>query len=511
MTSKTGWKFALFGVAAAVLAAVATPVGAARAETTVSVGVVNDFAGWNPYADSTAQMYMIWCQVYGCLGSYDAAKGDYEGMLAESWETDKKDPRIWTFHLRHGLKRQKDGKELTADDVVHSVDRIKHDPHTAQTNNVHPIKSVEAVDKYTVRLTTTAPTAPLLSYIFDRVIITGKDLFEKYGAAADRKAPYGWGPYMLEDVQIGQRMVIRKNPDWPGTSTKSPDRIIYKLIKEDEPRVTALLNGELQICEFIPPHLVERVEKAKGVHVASVPSAQDMFLAMNSKFKPWDNKKLRQAAAYAIDRDSIVKAIFQGRASLLDGPVGPGQYGYSPDVKPKYRYDPEKAKQLVKEAGFPDGVDVELFVTPDRYVNDRQIGEALSAMLNKVGIRAKLNTPQWSIEWPNVRKGKVPFYYQGRSSIIDPSPVLEQYFQTGVTPRIGYSNPALDKVLQAERQEFDPAKRKQLLLQAFDIIQDEVPAFFLWRVNMNYGIADNVEFQPRSDERVFGADIVVKK
>jgi peptide/nickel transport system substrate-binding protein len=483
---------------------------AARSETTVTVAVVNDFAGWNPYGDSTAQMYMIWCQTYGCLGSFNTTTGEYEKLLAESWEADKNDPRIWYFHLRHGLKRHHDGKELTAEDVVHAIDRTKHDAHSAQANNVHPIASAEAVDPYTVKITTTEPTAPLLDYLFDRVIITGQDLFDKYGAAADRKAPYGWGPYEVEDVQIGARMVLRKNPDWPGIRAENPDRIVFTRIKEDEARVTALLTGEVQIALAIPPHLAQRVETAPGVKAVGVPSVENLFLAMNPKFPPWNNKSLRQAAAYAIDREAIVKSVFQGRAEPLDGPIGPGQYGYSPAVQPKYRYDPAKAKELLKEAGFPNGVDVDLFASADRYVDDRQSSEAIAALLTKAGIRTKLNLLDYSIEWPNVQKGKVPFYYQGRGSVIDPSPMLEQYFETGVTPRIGYSNPKLDALLQAERREFDPKQRKALLLQAFDLIQDEVPAIFLWRIDALYGISDKVIFKPHSDERVYGTDMTVK-
>lgn len=494
----------------AALMACGAPMAPARAETTVSIAVVNDFAGWNPYADSTEQMYMIWCQTYGCLGTFNTLTGEYEGMLAKSWDTDKSDPRIWYFHLRHGLKRQHDGKELTAADVVHSINRTRNDPHTAQANNVHPIASAEAVDKYTVKVVTTEPTAPLLSYIFDRVIITGKDLYDKYGADADRKAPWGWGPYSVEDLEIGQRMVLRKNPNWPGIKTSNPDRIIFTRIKEDEARITALLDGEVQIAIAIPPHLASRVELAKGVKAVGVPSVEDMFLAMNPKFKPWDNKKLRQAVAYAIDRKAIIASIFQGRASMLDGPVGPGQYGYSPDVAPKYRYDPAKAKQLVAEAGYPNGLDVELSTSVDRYIDDRETSQAIAAMLTAVGIRTKLLTPEYSTEWPRVRKGLVPFYYQGRGAVIDPSAALEEYFQTGVTPRIGYSNPQLDAILMAERRTFDPAARKKLLLQAFDIIQEDVPAFFLWRINALYGISDKVAFQPHADERVFGTDITVK-
>jgi peptide/nickel transport system substrate-binding protein len=501
------WRLGAVALAAGIAFA---PWGVAKAETTVSVGVVNDFAGWNPYADSTAQMYMIWCQTYGCLGTFDTTTGEYEPLLAESWETDKNDSRIWYFHLRHGLKRHHDGKELTADDVVHSIDRTKHDPHTAQVNNVHPIASAEAIDKYTVKVTTTQPTAPLLDYLFGRLIITGKDLYQKYGAAADRKAPYGWGPYMVRDIAVGQSMVLTKNPNWPGIKPNNPDRIIFRRIKEDEPRITALLNGEIQIALAIPPHLAKRVEAAQGVTVVGVPSVENMFLAMNPHFPPWNNKTLRQAVGYAINREAIIKSVFQGRAERLDGPIGPGQYGYSPDVKPKYRYDPERAKQLLKEAGYPNGVDVDLYASTNRYINDRQSSEAIAAMLTKVGIRTKLHMLDYSIEWPNVRRGRVPFYYQGRGSVIDPSPMLEQYFQTGVTPRIGYSNPKLDEVLKAERREFDPAKRKALLLQAFDMIQDEAPALYLWRIASLYGISNKVTFKPHSDERVYGTDITVK-
>ena len=315
---------------AVVVAATLFFLGVAAAASTVTVGVVNDFAGWNPYADSTAQMYMIWCQTYGCLGTFNTNTGEYEPLLAQSWETDKNDPRIWYFHLRHGLKRQHDGKELTADDVVHSIDRAKHDPHTAQASNVQPVASAGAVDKYTVKVTTTEPTAPLLDYLFDRLIITGKDLFDKYGAAADRKAPYGWGPYSVSDVAIGQRMVLDKNPNWPGLKPENPDHIVFVRIQEDEARVTALLNGEVQIATAIPPHLAQRIDAASGVKAVGVPSVEVMFLAMNPHFPPWNNEKLRQAVAYAIDRGAIVRSVFQGRAEVLNGPIGPGQYAYSP-------------------------------------------------------------------------------------------------------------------------------------------------------------------------------------
>ena len=166
----------------------------AEAGGQVTIGVTETIASYNPYADSISMGYAIWCQVYGCLGIYDYEKGDYVGMLVERWEVDKADKNVWTFHLKRGLKRQNDGVEFTSADVVHSVDRINNDPQSKQKQNISPIKDVVALDKYTVKIVTKEPTASLLEYIFDRVIISAKDLYDKHGAReVDRKFPLGMG------------------------------------------------------------------------------------------------------------------------------------------------------------------------------------------------------------------------------------------------------------------------------------------------------------------------------
>ena len=140
---------------------------------------------------------------------------------------------------------------------------------------------------------------------------------------------------------------------------------------------------------------------------------------------------------------------------------------------------------------------------------EKQIGEAMVPMLNAVGIRAKLLTPDWPTLWANVQVGKVPFYYMGRGSVVDPSVFLAQYFGTGISPRIGYSNPKLDDLLALERQTFDPAKRKKVLSEAMSLINEEAPAHFLWRQLFLYGISKNIDHKPNPDGRVFGVDIRV--
>ena len=457
---------------------------------------------FNPYGDSVALMYSVWCQVLGCLGTYDFDKGQQVGLLVESWEV--KDPKTWLFHLRKN-NRFHDGSPVTAEDVVHSLKRTRDDPFTKQRQNISPVASEAAVDKYTVRITTKEPTAPLLDYLFDRVIVTSKAIYDKYGAdVADRQYPIGAGPYKFRELIPGQRLVIGKDKSHPMWKQypQAPDEIVFRIMREPEQRVTALLNNEIQIAQFVPPHLRERVEQSPRHKIVKFHSAEIMFLAMMPKVKPWDNKFLRQAVGYAIDRDTIIKTLLRGEASRLDGPIGEGQYGYDPNLQPKYPYNPEKARELVKQAGFPNGVDVELSTPVGRYTLDKQISEAMVPMLTAVGIRAKLQTPEWATLWANVQVGKVPFYYMGRGGVVDPSAALSQYFETGGSPRIGYSNPKLDELLSAERQAFDPAKRKKLLSQAMSLITDEAPAQF--HVAPSVAVRHGEEYRlPAAAERAY--------
>ncbi len=479
-----------------------------QAQTRVFFGVTETSETYNPYGDSNSLMYGIWCQVYGCLIDYDFEKGRYVPNLAERWEV--KDPNTWLFYLRKDAKFH-NGQPLTAADVLHSYNRVKTDPQSKQRQNVRPIAEVEALSKHTVKITTKRPIAPLLAYL-TQFIITSKAIYDKYGPqVADRKYPFGAGPYKLKELIPGQRIVIAKNLDYPGMKEKkeAPDEVIFRIMREPEVRATALLNGEIEVAQRIPPHLARSLEKDPNIKVVPVASVEIMFLGMSPKHKPWDNKLLRQAVAYAIDRDTIIATILEGRATRLDGPLGPGQYGYNPNLQPRYKYDPEKARRLVIQAGFPNGVDVDFYTSVGRYTMDKQIGEAIVPMLRAVGIQAKLHTPEIATYWANIQKGRVPFYYWGRGGVIDPSPALAQYFGTGVSPRIGYSNPEVDRLLALERKTFDPVKRKEILFRAMSIITEDAPAHFMWRQNVLFGISKKVDFKPRPDNRIFAEKIRV--
>ena len=492
--------------------AIAVPlasVGTASAETRLSVGITSNLSTINPYGDSASHLYGLWGEVYGHLCRYDFKKGTYVGHLAHKWETTDQD--TWIFHLRKGMKFH-NGADLTAKDVVHSFFRMSEDPESSQKQNSgRKIRSVEAVDDHTVKMITHKPTSSLLSYICDLWTISSKETYDKYGAKdADRKHPYGGGPYRLKEFVIGNRMVLEKVPGNPFAKPDAPDIVIVRKMPEAEQRVTALLNGEIQIAQFIPPHLLTRVERANNARLVPTSSVEIMFLAMNPGVKPWDNQKLRQAVCHAINREGIVKALLKGQAQILHGPIGPGQYAYDPNLQPRYSYDPERAKQLVAEAGFPDGVSVDLYTPVGRYVNDKQITQAMVPMLNAAGIRAKLHTPEWVTQWANVRKGKVPFFYQGRGSVIDPGPALSQYFETGVSPRIKYSSARYDALMVAERAAFDPKERIATLRKAMSVLTEEAPACFMWTHTLQYGVANNVDFTPYPHGRPYLSQAVMK-
>ena len=484
---------------------------AAQSASSVTVAVTNDFVSRSPYGDSTAQMFGIWCQIYGCLVNYVQETGELKGLLAESWAIEPGDPSAWIVTLRKGLKRHKDGRELKAEDVIHSIWRVKNDPGSKQAGNFEDIIAGEAIDDYHVRIKTRGPSAVLPIETFDQLIITSKDLYDKYGAEkADRDFPLGWGPYELRQNQIGQRMVLDKYKDWPGIKATNPDRLIFVRIPEPEAQLTGLHNGEIQIATLIPPHMVDRLKSKPGFQPVSVPSAEGFFLGMNSKYPPWNNKAARLAVAYAVNKQLIVDTIYRGQAIVLDSIVGEGQFGWSKDLKPLYPYDPKKAHAILEEAGLL-GTEINFTVTTNRFLYDVQAASAIVPMLEAAGFKVNFQTIEYATQFAEVQRGNRPFYLHSRGNLMDPTAALVQMFETGVTNRIRYANPEFDKVLAESRTVFDSAKRSQMLQKSINILEADEPAVWLWKAHNIYGMnVDKISFKPTAHNRVSGIEITVK-
>ncbi len=457
----------------------------------------------NPYAQSAGLTYMVWKHVLETLVHWDSVNRRMQPLLAEAWENPS--PDVWRFHLRRGVLFQ-DGSEFTAQDVVHSFGRIQNDPDTKQRNTLANVVSIEAVDPYTVDLRTKGPDATLLDTLALRVI-TSKAHYDRLGRDAADAQPIGTGPYKFKEWVPGQRFVVVKNEGYQGPNTPTVDEVVFRGIVEDEARVTALLNGEADVVTYVAPQLVPRIQAGKNVRVASTPGQRMMFLAMNPQYPPWDNLAVRQAVSYAVDRKELIDGILGGRAYPLESPIGPPQFAYTPDLEPRYQHDPERAKQLLAQAGYPNGFDTELYAPAGRYIKDKELAQALVGQLARVGIRAHLTAQDWGIFWPAVGEGKIPFWFGGRGSVIDPSEYLHQYFRTGDSKRIGFSDPQVDALLDKERTVLDPTERTAVLHQAMTEIMRRAPVAFLFMYEDTYGVSDRLEWTPRTDEQVYAWEI----
>lgn len=495
----------LTGLVAAAIASTTVLAGAQEyTDKRIAIASTETISGYNPYADPVVLMGSVWCQVYGCVTRYDFDKGAYVPFVAESVEAI--DELTWEIKLPAGQTRH-NGEPVVAADIVHSINYMGTNPASGKSFIVSDWASVEAIDDLTVHITTKTPDATVPDNLAG-VQVTSKALFDQYGEDMFREAPYGSGPYKLVEVSIGEHMIIERDDAHPMTAPNNPAQIMFRLMPEPEQRVTALANGEVQIAQSVPPQLIPRVNEMPNADIAMTSSVEMMFLAMSPKTPPFDVLEARQAVAHAINREAIVRAILQGQATILHGPVSEGQIGYDPDFSTPFEYSPEKARALLQSVGL-EGVEVTLSTPVGRYTADRQIAEAMVPMLEEAGFTVKLDTPEWATLWANVQQGNVPFYYMGRGSMIDPSRALHQYFATGGSPRIGFGDAELDALLAAERSEFDPEKRAENMQAAIRRLTELAPAAFMWQHQMGWGVSKDITFKPRPADRADGWEIFV--
>ena len=322
--------------------------------------------------------------------------------------------------------------------------------------------------------------------------------------------PIGTGPYKFVSYQRGGNMVFTRNDEYWGGKAAIKE-VIFRKVTEDAARLAALESGQADFINNVPDHEVARLQKHPRVRIDKVEGLRMFFLAFNMAFKPWDNKLVRQAANYSVDAPAIVKNIFDGIGYPCNGPVGANVIGADPKLK-RYPYDPQKAKQLLTQAGFPNGCDIQLYYSAGRYPKDKEVCQVVAAQMVKGGFRVELISQEWALFWDKqgVNGGKLPFYYIGRGSLTDADTLYDQYFRTGTTKRTNYSNPELDKIIEEQQKTADQKKRVALLQQAGKTIMEEAPFIPLYNLADIYGVARNLIWQMRPDEKVLGWDMKIK-
>jgi peptide/nickel transport system substrate-binding protein len=456
----------------------------------------------NPYGHSTTQIYPTWKHVIEPLVEWSWSKKQIVPILAESWTNP--DPNTWVFRLKKGIKFH-DGSDFSAADVVHSYTRIQKDRDSKQASSIAHVDMIEALDPYTVRLHTKSPDAALVFRLAQR-FITNKAAYDRLGAVAADKLALGTGPYKFKQWVRGQWFVLEKNPGYAHSDHKpTVDEIVFRNVPEAEVAITSLQNREVDVISNVPPESAPRV--TGNARIESARTVNIMFLGMHTSVPEFKNKLVRQAVNYAIDREALTKQVLKGYAYPMDGPVGPDQYGYSPEWAATYNHNPAKAKQLLAQAGYPNGFEVDFLVPLGQYNKVKDVAEAIGGMLNLVGIRAKLRTQDQDSGFAAIQNGKVAMYIFGRGSVIDPSEYLHQYFRTGVTKRLEFSTPAVDAALNAEQASFEPAQRAKLLQKAMTVLMEEAPVAWLYQYQGLQGVSNRFDFKSNPNEDVYAWDL----
>ena len=459
----------------------------------------------NPYNHSSSPIYGDWQHIMEPLIELDYAKKDYVGVLAESWQFQG---NKWLFKLRKGIKFH-NGAPLTSKDVAFSIEKMRDEKGgSLQAPNFKDVTEVQTPDDQTVIFVTKQPLAIFLDRLENRFILS-KVAGDKFGDKLYDN-PIGTGPYKFVSYQRGGNMVFTRNDEYWGGKAAIKE-VIFRKVTEDAARLAALESGQADFINNVPDHEVARLQKHPRVRIDKIEGLRMFFLAFNMAFKPWDNKLVRQAANYSVDAPAIIKNIFDGIGYPINGPVGANVIGADPALK-RYPYDPQKAKQLLAKAGFPNGCDIQLYYSAGRYPKDKEVCQVVAAQMVKGGFNVELISQEWALFWDKqgVNGGKLPFYYIGRGSLTDADTLYDQYFRTGTTKRTNYSNPALDKIVEEQQKTPDQKKRVALLRQAGKIIMEEATFIPLYNLADIYGLARNLIWKMRPDEKVLGWDMKIK-
>lgn len=427
-------------------------------------------------------------------------KGDIVPRLATSWETSE-DGLTWTFHLKKGVKFH-DGVPFNAEAVLFNLKRVTNPAKmTKRTSLYEPfIKSFEAVDDYTLRIHMKAPFGALLAHFAHGAggMASPKNV-EKYGDKVGLH-PVGTGPYIFKEWVPGDHILLERNKDyWKGAP--KVETIEFKPVPEAGSRVMMLETSEADVVFPLPLIEVERLRKTKGVKVITGMTGRVIYIGMDNLKKPYSDVRVRQAINYAVNKEAIVKNILKGMAVPSKSIIGSLVWGYSP-IK-TYEYNPEKAKKLLAEAGYPNGFEASLWTPEGRYPMDAQISEAVAGELAKVGIKVKLRKWEWGAYINNTRKkpedAKYEMFLLGWApSTGDADWGIRPLFYSKEWAPIGsnrcyYKNPEADKYIEAGMTTADPEKRKAAYKKAQQIIVDDAPWVMLHDMVQSVGVAANLE------------------
>lgn len=498
------------------------------------IGVKSEPSSMDPQFHVLSPNMQVSLAIFESLAMQDA-QGAIMPMLAESWSLAS--PTEWDFTLRPGVTFS-DGTPLTAEDVVFTYDRVAKVPNspTPFTLFTRKIASVAALDQGTVRITTTEPYPLLLVDIVNLPIMSRA---AASGPAAEGRTTtelnrgeglIGTGPFRFVSWQKGADLVLERNETYWGTRPDW-DRVIMRPMTNPAARAAALLAGDIDLMEDLPTASLEELRANPAITVVAAPAARVIYVALDQGRddspgiagtegkNPLKDRRVRQALSLAIDRDGIVSRVMGGAAQAAGSLGTPAMFGVSPAHMTAPKADPDRAKALLAEAGWPQGFSITLGTPSGRYVNDARISQTIAAMWSRIGVRTDVDAAAPPVFFKN-RDALAYSAYLGSwgNNTGEIGTTLNAQLATadrskgqGGANNGRYSNPELDALLAEASATMDDAARAALLQKADALALDEYAILPIHFEIPSWGVRNGLALDARADQFTLPQLVTVAK
>lgn len=491
----------IFLVIVLVMGLVAVPLPNSASAKTIKIALGNEPTTIDPTTVKTAADYQA-TDNYTEYLVYKEPSGDIKPGLATSW-TVSNDGKVIEFTLRKNVKFHS-GDLFTAKDVPFSFDIMNKRSRSAKSR-LRYVTKVEIINDYKVKVHFKAPD---VRFIPNRgVYIVSKAYFDRVGEEKFAKQPVGTGPYKFVNYVPGEYIDIERFEDYWDKKPQVEKARLY-FVTEDTTRLSKLRAGEVDIIQSCPYTFINDLQKDENIRLVKIPvnhPTMSVVFQMKNPKTPWYDKRVRLAMAHAVDCDAIIKNILFGIPNRYAF-FAPGALGYDPDLKP-YPYNPEKAKALLAEAGYPNGFDFSLYyAVTGRVPMNTQVAEAVASYFREVGLRPKLVGEEWVAyrsRYDTARKKPdseyVAFFTHGRAGNPESTNTLTTFFtQKGFISV--YDNPTFEKILNEATATIDDSKRGELVKKAVRIIHDDVASFPVYNNVAIFAMQKNIKFEPTLQE-----------
>jgi peptide/nickel transport system substrate-binding protein len=468
-------------------------------DQTVVVAANMDSGSMNPWLSTTITDKNVVTHIYDTLLMRDENM-QVQPHVARSFRPI--DDTTWEFELRDDVVFT-NGERLTAHSVAFTLDHFRdpslNAPSIAQFG---PIERIDVIDDYRLQIVTSQPF-PALPTILTEFWIIPEGHTSAVGGQGLSNDPVGSGPYVLLDWVRDERIVLEANPNhWNGV----PDvqYVEFRVVPDQNTRIAQAQTGEADIVAQVPVEALPLLERSGRVRIVEAAGPRAYFVVLSTRHDtPLRDVRVRQALNYAVNVDEILATIFDGRGNPLSTILTPEQFGYDSSIDP-YGYDPERARQLLSEAGFPDGFSIAMEGPTSRYPKDVEVSQAIAAQFAAVGVQVDLKIVEWGTYIGQFRAELGPPIWLLGWSIptFDPDAILTPLLTPGHTYD-RYDNPELAALIDRARSTVDAGQRREVYSEVQRVMHEQAPMVFLYQLDELFAVSNRIDWQPRSDERIY--------